>query len=315
MAKSARQLGKILLEPVVDRIKEFIFDDYVESFQQDDKGVTVRLANSKRIEVFDYVIAADGAYSKIRGMILNTSPLDHVHDQGMHVGIFTINDDILHGSKIAHATMAPNGSICIIRPDPRPSTYSCLMMSVTRADQDAERAIINDAIKQGNEAYKQLIQERFANMGWIVPEVLLHLREKSDDFYCSAWPQVRSPVLQKGRVILLGDAGYATSGIGTSLAIMGGYILAGELLSCDGDILTAAKRYEDILLPFVKTFQHDKPNLGFLLPTRPWAIFVRDTLLRIVNFLCLPQLFVWLAHGFSFGGGDKVALPDYQWPA
>jgi len=78
---------------------------------------------------------------------------------------------------------------------------------------------------------------------------------ESDDFYCSLFGQIRSPKIHDGRVVLLGDAGYATPGFGTSLAIIGGYVLAGELLSHPGDVKTALERYEEIMLPFAKNSQ------------------------------------------------------------
>jgi 2-polyprenyl-6-methoxyphenol hydroxylase-like FAD-dependent oxidoreductase len=124
-------------------------------------------------------------------------------------------------------------------------------MNVTTSGDIERKERLNRAVREGNESYMKLMEEMFRDAGWVAPEVLQGMRE-SDDFYCSLFGQVRSPIIQDGRVVLLGDAGYATPGFGTSLAIIGGYVLAGELLGHPGDVKTALKRYEELMLPFAK---------------------------------------------------------------
>jgi hypothetical protein len=82
------------------------------------------------------------------------------------------------------------------------------------------------------------MEELYRDADWLTPEVLQRMRE-SDDFYCSLFTQVRSPKLHDGRVVLVADASYSTPSLGTSLEIVGGYVLAGELLSHPGDVRTA----------------------------------------------------------------------------
>jgi 2-polyprenyl-6-methoxyphenol hydroxylase-like FAD-dependent oxidoreductase len=53
---------------------------------------------------------------------------------------------------------------------------------------------------------------------------------------------------------VVGDAGYCASplsGQGTSLAIIGAYILAGELASAKRDYACAFKSYEEVMKPFI----------------------------------------------------------------
>ncbi|RYF36409.1 MAG: hypothetical protein EOO38_27720 [Cytophagaceae bacterium] len=134
----------------------------------------------------------------------------------------------------------------------------------------------------GEEAYKDLMEEMFADAGWLAPEMLKGMRE-SDDFYCSVFAQTRSPKLQDGRVVLLGDAGHAMPGHGTSLAISGAYILAGELQN-PGGVAVAAKRYEDLMLPFVQKQQGGDVQFAMQLanPETWWGIAIRNVVLRIV---------------------------------
>ena len=68
-------------------------------------------------------------------------------------------------------------------------------------------------------------------MRWQTPRLLRAMRE-ADDFYFDAMAQVRMPYSSTGRVTLVGDAAYcpsALSGQGTSLALVGGYLLADAL--------------------------------------------------------------------------------------
>src|SRR5262245_6423343 len=58
----------------------------------------------------------------------------------------------------------------------------------------------------------------------------------------------------QARFALAGDAGYCASpmsGQGTSLALIGAYVLAGELAAASGDYQTAFQTYESEMRPFV----------------------------------------------------------------
>jgi 2-polyprenyl-6-methoxyphenol hydroxylase-like FAD-dependent oxidoreductase len=62
----------------------------------------------------------------------------------------------------------------------------------------------------------------------------------------------------KGRITLVGDAAYSAtpmSGQGTSIAIAGAYVLAGELSNAQGDYRVAFSRYEELMRPFAEQNQ------------------------------------------------------------
>ena len=90
-------------------------------------------------------------------------------------------------------------------------------MNITAKGDAKAKSRFDTAISEGNKEYMKLMEESFKDAGWRASEVLQGMRD-SEDFYCSLFAQVRSPKLHSGRVVLLGDAGYATPGIGTSLA-------------------------------------------------------------------------------------------------
>jgi 2-polyprenyl-6-methoxyphenol hydroxylase-like FAD-dependent oxidoreductase len=102
-------------------------------------------------------------------------------------------------------------------------------------------------------ARKALIRERAAAIGGPVPH-LLETLDAADDLYFGALAQVRMPSWCKDRIALVGDAGYCPSpftGQGTSLALIGAFVLGRELARTGGDHAAAFARYETRMRPFV----------------------------------------------------------------
>ena len=93
----------------------------------------------------------------------------------------------------------------------------------------------------------------YQGIGWEVPK-LLSMIPAAPDYYFDAAAQIRMEHWSQGRVVLVGDAGYCASpmsGQGTSLALIGAYVLAGELAAASGNYRTAFDRYEHEMRPFV----------------------------------------------------------------
>jgi 2-polyprenyl-6-methoxyphenol hydroxylase-like FAD-dependent oxidoreductase len=307
-------LANVFMSPVLDQVT-MVYDETVESYEQHDDKVTVTFAKSKKVETYDLLVGADGYYSKIRGAMLGAKPTEQVHGEGVHIAYFTIKQDLLKGSKLAKGHNATGGRCVCLRPDPDPAGRTrAMLINATWSSDKKGRARLDKALRDGEEAYKDLMEEMYADGGWLSPEILKGMRE-SDDFYCTHFAQTRSPKLQDGRVVLLGDAGHALPGLGTSLAITGAYILAGEMLRSSGDISAATKQYEDMMLPFVKKQQSGDVQFAMQLanPQTWWGISIRNAVLRVVigsgliNFGM--RVSAWL--GFSEA---KIDMPDYPWP-
>lgn len=306
------ELAKIFIDPVVNKVN-VIFDETVETYEEEDDGVVVTLAKSKKVEKYDLLVAADGLGSKIRGKLLNAKPSDQIHDEGVHIAYFTIKEDLLKGCLLAKGVSSTGGRAVNIRPDPHPEGRTrAMFMNVTWDSNVEMKARLNKALKEGNESYMKLMEELYADMGWLTPQILRGMRE-SDDFYCSLFGQIRSPKLHDRHVVLLGDAGYATPGIGTSLAIIGGYVLAGELLRSNGDIKRALEGYSELMVPFVKSKQGNDFAMQLFTPQTWWGIGIRNTLLRVVTTLRLDRLGMRAAAMIGFTE-TKAPLPEYPWP-
>jgi 2-polyprenyl-6-methoxyphenol hydroxylase-like FAD-dependent oxidoreductase len=103
-------------------------------------------------------------------------------------------------------------------------------------------------------AQMALTRKTLGHMRWQMPR-LLDAMDTAPDFYMGPMAQVKMAHWTKGRIALVGDAGYSPSpltGQGTSLALVGGYVLAWELAQSPDDHAAAFARYETKLRPFVE---------------------------------------------------------------
>lgn len=158
---------------------------------------------------------------------------------------------------------------------------------------------------------KQLLAAAFADQGWEVPRLLEAMWE-APDFYFDSVSQVHLDRWSSGRAVLVGDAAYCPSpmsGVGTSLALVGAYVLAGELAAAAGDHEAAFARYEAELRDYVSRGQRlAKGNATGLIPRSRSQIRVRNQFIRMLPYM------PW--RGLVVGGVQKAAnaitLRDYR---
>jgi 2-polyprenyl-6-methoxyphenol hydroxylase-like FAD-dependent oxidoreductase len=158
-------------------------------------------------------------------------------------------------------------------------------------------------------AQQDILAERLAGAGWETAR-LLELMRTAPDFFFDAMGQVHLDHWSSGRTALVGDAGYCPTpltGLGTSLALVGAYVLAGELAAASGDHRPAFGRYEQIMRPYVTRAQQLPPGgvSGFA-PRSGAVIRMRDFNMRMMAHWPMRLL---LAGQFSKAGG--IDLPDY----
>ena len=153
-----------------------------------------------------------------------------------------------------------------------------------------------------------VLESHFADVGWEAPRLLAAARD-SADLTGDRIGQVRLPSWSRGRVTLVGDAGYCPSpltGLGTSLALVGGYVLAGEL-GRHGVNATALERYEQILRPYVTQAQKLPPGgADGYAPRSAWRIRMGQASMGAAMRWPLKLLMAKL-----FEHADAIDLPDY----
>ena len=127
---------------------------------------------------------------------------------------------------------------------------------------------------------RRMIHDHFDGLGWKVPAALGHL-DADDDFYFDVINQIRMPAWSRGRVALVGDAGYCVSplaGMGGSMAIIGAAGLAEALERHGSDHRAAFREYDDRLRPFVDEVQERavSEGLAMMFPADEAGLAERD---------------------------------------
>ena len=150
---------------------------------------------------------------------------------------------------------------------------------------------------------RRVLVERFTGMGGAVPEMLTEL-SGYDDFYLDALARVRMPSYVSGRVALVGDSAYGNTlaGFGTGLALVGAYVLAGELAAAAGDHTPAFARYEQIMRRYARLGASSSPG-PFLAPKTACGLRLRNWFLGSRWFDLMDK--------FAGDAKDDIDLIDY----
>ncbi|KAI9701110.1 MAG: hypothetical protein M1836_001779 [Candelina mexicana] len=309
-------LARILFDMTKDnRNIKYVFGEQVASMQQNEKGggpITVEFANRLPTSEYDLVVACDGATSRTRAIAFGCGVRDYIKPTNSWVAYFSIEKDLLDGSKIAQSYCAPGGRFVGVGPDPSGLNRVGLMGINPRKNYDAPLPF-REALKQGDDAVKQYVAQHYKGVGWKTGEVVKGMME-SKDFYASEIVQVKVPSLYKGRSVLVGDAGSAAaSGTGTTLALAGAYVLAGEIGKHGGDLAAGLRGYEERMRPLIDDMQKVPPFFpAIMAPQTAWGIWLRN---HIFAFIAWTRILEFTQRFFAggFANTDKYGLPDYDW--
>ncbi|MFX0580174.1 FAD-dependent monooxygenase [Nocardia nepalensis] len=230
---------------------DYRYGEWVTEISQDDAGADVTFA-SGGTERFDIVIGADGLHSATRRLVFGPEEQFSTY-LGGYMSFFTLpTPDYAEPHWIAMNSLVGATGVGL-RPDADPSTCKALVVI---------RDAANPALRRDIAAQQQLIRERLADGGTIASTVRDAMAD-ADDFYFDELARIDVPNWSEGRVVLLGDAGYCGSpltGQGTAMALVGAYVLAGEIATHATDPVQALARYEEVLRPFVATAQELPPG-------------------------------------------------------
>ena len=301
----------------------FIFDEQVASISQPgsdaaDGSVTVEFMNGTPTAEYDLVIAADGSTSRTRALGLNCGVRDYVKPLNLWAAYFTAPQTLLDEGDAGAAHNSPPGRFFGIGQSPTGGTKGIMITALPEKDPQAT-VPFRDAQRKGEEALKQFVADKYRDAGWRAEEIVEGMWE-SKDFYATEIMQVKPPSLSNGRFALVGDAGYASGfiGTGTSLAMCGAYVLAGEILAHRGNVRAGLEAYEERMRPITKEMQTLPPGIRkFLAPQTHWGLAVRNVFLRLICFgMQFGKYFNWVTSFFGAAfSKDKFQLPEYEWVA
>jgi len=95
-----------------DKNVTYVFNEQVASMQQIEKNqgpIRVDFANGTPTAVYDLVVACDGATSRTRAMGLGCGVQDYIKPTNCWGAYFSIEQDLLEGSKTGNAISAVGG--------------------------------------------------------------------------------------------------------------------------------------------------------------------------------------------------------------
>ncbi|MEV4052857.1 FAD-dependent monooxygenase [Amycolatopsis sp. NPDC049688] len=210
---------------------EYLFGDTITALSPDG-DVTFEHAPPRR---FDVVVGADGLHSNVRRLVFGEEA-GLTRFIGAYLAVLSLPDTLgLDGEAITHLGAGRTASL-----------YSARHMSDARAvflfRRDRELGYHHRDIPR----QKDLLREAFAGMHPQVDGWLARL-DDGGPFYFDSITQLQLDSWSRGRVTLVGDAGYCPGpavGGSTSLAVLGAYVLAGELAAAGGDHTRAFAAYE-----------------------------------------------------------------------
>jgi 2-polyprenyl-6-methoxyphenol hydroxylase-like FAD-dependent oxidoreductase len=240
---------------------DYVFGDRIAGLTQDVDGVDVAFASGQERR-FELVIGADGLHSALRAMVFGPRE-EFVRHLGLVLAFYTVPNEF--GLDRWMIDYQKAGRSAGLRPV-RDATKAIAMLSFPALEFNLDYRDIA--------AQKRLLREQMAGFGWETAGILAHL-DHTPDFYLDQVAQVVMDHWSHGRVGLLGDAAFSASpmsGAGTGLALVGAYMLAGELAAADWDPTAGFAGYEQRMRSYVEDNQEiGRMHVQMLTATDPDA--------------------------------------------
>ncbi|MEV0359307.1 FAD-dependent monooxygenase [Nocardia sp. NPDC050697] len=236
-------LSRVLYDATRDGV-EYLFGDRITRLTQDADGVDV-VFESGTNRRFELVIGADGLHSSLRALVFGPHE-QFVRHLGHMLAFYSVPNEFgLDRYLLDHQEPGRSAGLRPIRD----ATQAMAIFAFAAPGLEVDHRDI--------EAQKRLLRERMTGLGWETERILAHL-DDAPDFYLDQVAQVKMERWSRGRVGLLGDAAFSSSplsGQGTGLALVGAYLLAGELAAADWDPEAGFAAYERRMRPFVEANQ------------------------------------------------------------
>lgn len=221
---------------------EYRMGTFVTHLEDNGAGMSVTFANGE-VETFELVICAEGINSSTRSLVL--AEQTRFRYLGAYMAFFKIprrpEDD-----SWAYSVNGVGGTFITLRPGN--DTETTVLITFLRRG--------HDMTGEKSAARKELLLKALKGRGTVADRIIADL-DTVQDFYFGPMSQVQASTWSKGRFVLLGDAAHCPTpftGEGTALALVGAYVLAGEIKRCAG-YADGFAAYEKLLRPYVEASQ------------------------------------------------------------
>lgn len=212
---------------------EYLFSDSITGISPDG-GVTFEHTPPR---TFDAIVGADGLHSNVRRLVFGAEA-ELTRFLGAYLAVASVPKHL-----------APEGEmVCYAAVGRMAAIYTAQHLDDARIVFLFHSPELHydhrDAVRQ-----KEILRQAFTGMASEVDGWLDQL-DDSPAFYFDAITQLELNGWSRGRVTLVGDAGYCPGpavGGSTSLAVVGAYVLAGELARAGGDYAAAFASYESAM--------------------------------------------------------------------
>jgi 2-polyprenyl-6-methoxyphenol hydroxylase-like FAD-dependent oxidoreductase len=223
---------------------EILFGDTIQGITQSSNNTQVQFTKNG-VREFDCVIGADGLHSNVRRIAFGEESR-FLRDLGLYLCVYSVPNYLkLDRMEMQYSELGRIAAIWSSRGDA--NAKACFGFAAPTLQIG-----LHDRCEQ-----QQALKTVYEGLGWEVPR-LMELMPTASNWYFDKAAQINMPRWSQGRVVLVGDAAYCASpmsGQGTSLALIGAYVLAGELAATSGDCLRAFAEYEKSMRPFVEANQ------------------------------------------------------------
>lgn len=279
---------------------EYLFGDHITGIGEDGE-VTFAHGPARR---FDLVIGADGLHSGVRQLVFGPDA-GHTEFLGAYLSVVSVPKSLARDGEMT-------GFVDVDR----------TAMIYTADHLDDARAVFLFRPVNGfhydhrdTASQQRQLHDRFAGMSTEVDRWLDELG-RTPAFYFDAITQLQLTSWSRGRVTLVGDAGYCPGpavGGSTSLAVIGAYVLAGELQRAGGDPAVGFPAYERVMRePVIGARALAKSMAKGILPSS--QLGVRTLIVAGQLISVLPTRLTAVVAGLNSKGlrlYDSIEVPKY----
>ncbi|MEV7625980.1 FAD-dependent monooxygenase [Actinoplanes sp. NPDC089786] len=293
------ELTRILYDLTRNDI-EYVFDNSVAAIDEHPDRVDVSFVTGPP-RTFDVVIGADGIHSTTRRLAFGPEER-FIRHLGPCAAIYDIDEPIGEAG-VGYMYSRPGNTMMVGRGETGPAR-AFLAFEV----QDPGSVDVRDPA-----AAARLAEQVYGDARWPLAARVVRALPEAGDLYFDTVSQVRMPSWSTGRVAVVGDAAFAPSflsGQGTSIALIGAYMLAAELATAPDGPAGALRAYENRLRPFVERNQALalRPHSS-VLPRTARALRRRNLKFRVAPWLQRLGLLKLLASAPVRDASNDIELP------